>query len=77
VVVNAQDVVIVVSIAFRGAASTCDSGCEAERSDVNCDGVTGAVDVVKVINVAFRGANPATEFCDPCLTPPPPGSTCN
>jgi hypothetical protein len=66
-VVNVQDVVQTVGVAFRGNAAVVDPPCSWQRTDVNCDGATTVIDVVKDVNVAFRGGNPATEFCHPCL----------
>lgn len=68
VINNAQDVIVTINVAFRGAAAVTDPNiaCPNERTDVNCDGFTSAVDVVKVINVSFRGANTMTEYCQPC-----------
>lgn len=62
------DVVQVINVAFRGAASVPDPNvnCDYETTDTNCSSSTDVVDVVKIVNVAFRGANPATEFCNPC-----------
>ncbi|HWO58083.1 MAG TPA: hypothetical protein VNN55_11000 [bacterium] len=69
VINNVLDVVLVVNVAFRGAAVAPDPSpnCPREPTDVNCDGVTGVVDAVKIVNVAFRGTNPLTEYCNPCL----------
>lgn len=62
------DVVQVINVAFRGAASVPDPNvnCDYETTDTNCSSSTDVVDVVKIVNVAFRGANPSTEFCNPC-----------
>jgi hypothetical protein len=74
VVSNAQDVVMIVNVAFRGVPAVIDPSCTTERSDVSCDGVTSVSDVVRVVNVAFRGADSATEYCNPCdCNPNPPG----
>ena len=35
-----------------------------------------AITLVNEVAVAFRSANPATVFCDPRMTPPPPGTDC-
>lgn len=65
---DVTDVVAVVNVAFRGAATMPDpnANCPNERTDTNCSGSTDVVDVVKMVNVAFRGADPATEYCNPC-----------
>ena len=61
------DVVNTINVAFRGTAGTVSGACPYQDTDVDCTTATDILDVVKVVNVAFRGANPATEFCDPCL----------
>jgi hypothetical protein len=66
-VVDIQDVVQVVNVAFRGAAPLIDVDCAYQRTDVDCSTETTVLDVVKIVNVAFRGANQATEFCEPCI----------
>jgi hypothetical protein len=65
---DVTDVVQVINVSFRGAASIPDpnGSCPYETTDVNCTSSTDVLDVVKMVNVAFRGANAATEFCDPC-----------
>lgn len=67
-IINVQDVVAVVNIAFRGSVSAPDPSptCPIQRADVNCSGFVNVQDVVAVVNVAFRGGEPATQFCDPC-----------
>lgn len=62
------DVVQMVNVAFRGAASILDPNvnCPYETTDVNCSASTDVLDVVRIVNVAFRGADPNSEFCDPC-----------
>lgn len=74
-VVTVIDVTMAINVAFRGVDPVCDAGCSpdgaAERTDVDCNGSTGVVDVIKFVNVAFRNGDPATEFCNPCDTPPP------
>jgi len=65
-VINVQDVVKTVDVAFRGVARVFDPNCPRARTDVNCDDFTTVVDVVKEVNVAFRAAKPTTEFCNPC-----------
>jgi subtilisin family serine protease len=65
---NVLDVVSVVNEAFRGGTATADPTCtHVSRTDVNCDCSVSVLDVVSMVNVAFRGADPATEFCDPCV----------
>jgi hypothetical protein len=63
------DVVEVVNVAFRNAAAIPDpnASCPFVTTDVDCDTFTTVLDVVKIVNVSFRNADPATEFCDPCL----------
>lgn len=67
-IINIQDVVAVVNVAFRGTDPSPDpvSTCPVQRADVNCTGFVNIQDVVAVVNVAFRGAVPAEMFCDPC-----------
>jgi hypothetical protein len=68
-VVNVLDVVSTVNVAFRGAAAIPDPNpqCPRETTDVDCSGATDVLDVVRIVNVSFRSADPAAEFCDPCL----------
>ena len=67
-VTNIQDVVAVVTIAFRSGTDTVDPACtHAGRSDVNCDCVVSVLDVVNMVNHAFRGD--VTPFCDACANP--------
>lgn len=67
-IVNIQDVVAIVNIAFRGTEPSPDpiSTCPVARADVNCTGFVNVQDVVAVVDVAFRGGVPAEVFCDPC-----------
>lgn len=65
-VVNVQDVIETIDVAFRSGSSQTDPGCGWDRSDLDCDGGTDVVDVIRIVNVAFRGFDPATQFCDPC-----------
>lgn len=67
-IINVQDVVKTVEIAFRGQMPAFDSACAElleAGTDNNCDGNTDVVDVVTVVNVAFRGQ--PENFCKPCL----------
>lgn len=67
-VINVQDVVKTVGIAFRGEMPAFDSACAnvlKGGTDNNCDGNTDLLDVVNVVNVAFRGQS--ENFCRPCL----------
>lgn len=63
VISNAQDLVRLVNVAFRGVQATMIVECDQARTDVNCDGVVNAVDLVRMVNVAFRGQSAATSFC--------------
>lgn len=65
--VNVQDVVATIGIAFRGQTATVYPGCAQESTDVDCSGATDIQDVVRVINVAFRAAAVEDEFCLDCL----------
>lgn len=68
IVVNVQDVVRVIALAFRGIPDEEDPNilCPVRPADVNCDGVIGVVDVVLIINVAFRSGSALTSFCSEC-----------
>lgn len=66
VISDVQDVVVTISVAFRGQAPVADVDCGWERTDVDCSGATDVLDVVHVIAVAFRNANVGAEYCDPC-----------
>ncbi|HUU46245.1 MAG TPA: M64 family metallopeptidase [Acidobacteriota bacterium] len=68
-VTNVLDVVTVVNVAFRGAASISDPACPFDRTDVDCSGFTNVLDVVRIVNVAFRSGDPELEFCGPCSQP--------
>ncbi len=71
-VTNVQDVVLMVTEAFRNGTPLVDASCaHISRNDVDCDCVVSVSDVVHLVNVAFRGANAALEFCDPCVAPCP------
>lgn len=66
-IINVQDVVKTVGIAFRGEMPAFDSACAEVLkggTDNNCDGMTDVIDVVSVVNVAFRGQQ--ENFCKPC-----------
>jgi hypothetical protein len=65
---NIVDLVMSVSVAFKGAAPFIDPDprCPTENTDVNCDMVTNVIDIVKMINVQYRGASLDAEFCAPC-----------
>lgn len=66
-VINVQDVVKTVGVAFRGEMPAFDSACAdvlKGGTDNNCDGKTDLIDVVTVVNVAFRGQQ--ENFCKPC-----------
>jgi hypothetical protein len=64
-IINVNDVVQAVNVAFRNAAALTNPPCTYDRTDVSCDGVTTVTDVVKFVNVAFRGARPVDNFCCP------------
>jgi hypothetical protein len=67
--INVQDVVDVISIAFRGVPPLANENCPAIDEDVDCSGNVDILDVVHVVAVAFRGMSEAAEFCQPCSTP--------
>lgn len=66
---DVTDVVQVVNVAFRSAASIPDpdGSCPYATTDVNCSNSTDVIDVVRMVNVAFRGLSASSEFCTPCL----------
>jgi hypothetical protein len=68
------DVVMTISVAFRGGAAQFDPNCvqgnAAERTDLDCSGATDIIDVVMIVNVAFRGG--VVNYCDPCVCNPYP-----
>jgi hypothetical protein len=59
------DVVMTVSVAFRGTPGVFDAGCPNERTDVDASGFTNVQDVIRVVNVAFRGASAASQYVNP------------
>jgi hypothetical protein len=72
-VVDVTDVVVTISVAFRGTAAPLDALCPdapGGRTDVNCSGATDVIDVIQVIGVAFRGQ--VAQFCNPCNCNPYP-----
>ena len=68
-VVDVNDVVAAVNVAFRGGAPVFDPTCPKERTNVNCDDVTNILDVKLFICVAFQGYSPAQLFCNSCDCP--------
>ncbi len=70
---NIADIVLTVDRAFGGVLHAADIDCPNHfsgvdgRTDVNCSGATDIIDVVTMVDVVFRGADPAAQFCQPCL----------
>jgi hypothetical protein len=64
-VISISDVVLLVNVAFRGAAiPPSDPLCPlVTRADVTCNGTVSVQDVVVIVNAAFRGTD---DRCDPC-----------
>ncbi len=64
-VISISDVVLLVNIAFRGAAvPPSDPLCPlVTRADLTCDGAVSIQDVVTIVNAAFRGTD---DRCNPC-----------
>lgn len=72
-ILNVQDVVGTISVAFRSDAPAIDSSCPHNpggRTDLNCSGATDVIDVVTMIDVVFRSGLEA--FCEPCDCSPYP-----
>lgn len=70
-VININDIVTAVNLAFRGANPIPDplATCPYERADVDCNGAVAVGDVVRLVNVAFRGQSVETQFVNPCSVP--------